>query len=179
MENLSAEDDKKRAARATSMAKDIGEILRTRILIFIPFFGAFLAFLFSKSDYLQGTIWLTKLWCLAVFGLGAVYAQTVASLLSAMEQIRMIANIYDGFDVMPEKDRQDLSVIVGQIPKAYAFQEKLFSWTMYVLYLTGGSMLLQIMFKDQAYEAFLWVTTKAFCHFGYTLMMGERLLSCS
>jgi len=179
MENLSAEDDKKRAARAASMAKDIGEILRTRILIFIPFFGAFLAFLFSKSDYLQGTIWLTKLWCLAVFGLGAAYAQTVASLLSAMEAIRAIVNIYDGFDAMPEKDREDLRAMIGRIPKAYAFQEKLFNWTMYILYLTGASMLLQIMFKNQIHEALIWLVTKAFCHFGYTMMMGDKVLSCS
>jgi len=179
MENLQAEDGKKRAAIAASMAKDIGEILRTRILIFIPFFSAFLAFVFAKSDYLQSTIWPTKLWCLAVFGLGAAYAQSVASLLSAMEKVRAIVNIYGGFDAMPEKDRENLKVMIGRIPKAYAFQEKLFNWTMYVLYLTGGSMLLQILFKNQAYEAVLWLVTKAFCHFGYTVMMGEKVLSCS
>jgi len=75
-----------------SMPKDMSDIVRAKILIFIPFFGAFLGFAFSKNDYLANSTLLMKIWCLAVFGLGAWYARTVSQFLWTLERLRMCLN---------------------------------------------------------------------------------------
>jgi hypothetical protein len=48
--------------------KDIGDIIRTKTLFFVPFFGAFVVFLLSKSDFILSgsTLWV-KLGCGVVF----------------------------------------------------------------------------------------------------------------
>ena len=44
-----------------SFLKDLADIIKNKTLFFIPFFGAFLAFLFAKTDYIKSAnfiIWI-------------------------------------------------------------------------------------------------------------------------
>jgi hypothetical protein len=38
-----------------SFLKDLADIIKNNTLFFIPFFGALLAFLFTKADYIKGS----------------------------------------------------------------------------------------------------------------------------
>jgi hypothetical protein len=64
-----------------SFLKDLADIIKNKTLFFIPFFGALLAFLFTKADYIKSSnavIWVL----LAVLLLASLrYIQLVSQLL--------------------------------------------------------------------------------------------------
>ena len=44
-----------------SFIRDFVNIIKNKMLFFFPFFGAFLAFVFTKSDYITNSNWTVKL----------------------------------------------------------------------------------------------------------------------
>lgn len=68
--------------------RDIADIIKNRTLFFLPFFGAFIAFLFSKSDYIRGAnpaIWVI---CIALFFVCIKYIRSASTLLWVLEGMR-------------------------------------------------------------------------------------------
>ena len=61
--------------------KDFVDIIKNTMLFFFPFFGAFLAFLFAKSDHVISANWAVKLLCTASFFVGIWYAYYVSQAL--------------------------------------------------------------------------------------------------
>ena len=59
--------------------KDCADMLRGRVLFFMPFFAAFVAFLVSKSDYVVNAAgWSVKLVCMITFLAGVGYAAFIS-----------------------------------------------------------------------------------------------------
>src|SRR5258705_8165349 len=76
-----------------SFLKDLADIIKNKTLFFIPFFGALLAFLFTKAEYIKGSN--AVIWVLLVVLLGASlrYIQIVSRLLWVIESLRFVFNI--------------------------------------------------------------------------------------
>lgn len=136
-----------------SFFKDMSDIVRGRIALFLPFFGAYLAFVLSKNDYVLSAIWPIKLWLAFVFFLGAFYASTAADALWAIENIKLMLsmNKASSGEIMKAASDTEKSAIVSvgtTIPKILSFEAKLFRWVMRVLYFTGGTAIISILFES-------------------------------
>jgi hypothetical protein len=64
-----------------SFLKDLADIIKDKTLFFIPFFGALLAFLFTKADYIKGSNAVIWVLLAALLGASLRYIQLVSRLL--------------------------------------------------------------------------------------------------
>jgi len=76
-----------------SFLKDLADIIKNKTLFFIPFFGALLAFLFTKSDYIKGSNAIIWLLLTALLGSCIRYIQLVSQLLWVIESMRFVFNV--------------------------------------------------------------------------------------
>jgi hypothetical protein len=127
--------------------RDIVDIIKNKLLFFFPFFGAFLVFLFNKSDYISSAGLSVKLLCGISFLAGIFYAAVVCEILWVIESTRL-AFTFANKDLpsISVEDRKNIIEVATRIPKMVAFENKLFRWTMYILWLTGFTTLVDIYF---------------------------------
>jgi hypothetical protein len=132
-----------------SFLKDLADIIKNKTLFFIPFFGALLAFLFTKADYIKSSN--AVIWVLLAVLLGASlrYIQLVSQLLWAIESLRFVFNIRKlGTGAWPEweKDKAasvDLLKLVPELMKAEGWW---FRKVMVLMYFALGLVLYDIFF---------------------------------
>jgi hypothetical protein len=134
-----------------SFIKDFVDIIKNKMLFFFPFFGAFLAFLFAKSDYIMSASWAVKLLCAASFFIGILYAYNVSQALWILESTRLVFTLQKTtkgafFPNLTDDERKTLREVLSKIGPIFGFEDKLFRRTMFLLYLTAASVLFDIYF---------------------------------
>jgi hypothetical protein len=134
-----------------SFIKDIVDIIKNKMLFFFPFFGAFLAFLIAKSDYVMNANWFIEFLCAATFLVGVFYAHTVSQALWVLESIRLVftlEKITRGAMIAsaPEKQRATIRYFLGKFGIIVDFEAKLFRRTMYLIYFTAANILFDLYF---------------------------------
>jgi hypothetical protein len=83
--------------------KDMGEFVRARNLFFIPFYGAFLAFIMTQSAYIINANPLVQL-LIAITFLGSVYyANIVSKYLWSLEMLRFLYGVQSKYKSLDEK----------------------------------------------------------------------------
>jgi hypothetical protein len=146
-----------------SFIKDFVDIIKNKMLFFFPFYGAFLAFLFAKSDYIMGASWAIKLLCGASFFVGIWYAYNISQALWILESTMLIFTLQKTtkgalFSDLTDDQREALREALSKIGPIFGFEDKLFRQTMFLLYLTAASVLFDIYFGKFVQE---WTTTFA------------------
>ena len=53
-----------------TFVKEMIDIIKNKLLFFMPFFGAFLAFLLTRHEYVIGANWIIKILCIVTLGAG-------------------------------------------------------------------------------------------------------------
>jgi hypothetical protein len=144
--------------------KDIGDVIRARNLFFVPFFGLFLTFLVARSDFVIKANPVIQVEAFITFLLGVYYSTVVSSLLSSLEILRtgynMALNSKYG-----SKIREQLPTVLvslddlgNQIGPTLKWERRIFKWTMYGLWMTTGSTLIQIYFVTLLFHLDRWVS---------------------
>jgi hypothetical protein len=134
-----------------SFIRDFVDIIKNKMLFFFPFFGAFLVFVFTKSDYVANSYWTVKLLCAASFFVGIWYAYNVSQALWLLESTRLAFTLDKTtkghvFAMLPDDQREAIRAALSKIGPIFGFEDKLFRRTMYLLYLTAASVLFDIYF---------------------------------
>jgi hypothetical protein len=134
-----------------SFLRDVADIIKNKMLFFFPFYGAFLALLFTTSEYVMQaslTVWIL---CAATFFAGISYAYQVSQTLWALESVRLVtvlskANL-NGFLSSITDDQKKAAVEISQkLAPMVAFEDKLFRRTMFLIYFTAIAVLFDIYF---------------------------------
>jgi hypothetical protein len=132
-----------------SFLKDLADIIKNKTLFFIPFFGALLAFLFTKADYIKSSnaiIWVL----LAVLLLASLrYIQLVSQLLWVIESLRFVFNIRKlGTGAWPdwEKDKAASVNLLKLVPELMKTEGWWFRKVMLLMYFALGLVLFDIFF---------------------------------
>jgi hypothetical protein len=132
-----------------SFLKDLADIIKNKTLFFIPFFGALLAFLFTKADYIKSSnaiIWVL----LAVLLLASLrYIQLVSQLLWVIESLRFVFNIRKlGTGAWPdwEKDKAASVDLLKLVPELMKTEGWWFRKVMLQMYFALGLVLFDIFF---------------------------------
>jgi hypothetical protein len=73
-----------------SFLRDIADMVKNKTLFFIPFFGAYLAFLLGKTDYIKGANFVIWIVLIAIFLMSVRYIPLVSDLLWAVESSRIV-----------------------------------------------------------------------------------------
>jgi hypothetical protein len=132
-----------------SFLKDLADIIKNKTLFFIPFFGALLAFLFTKADYIKGSNAVIWVLFAALLGASLRYIQLVSQLLWVIESLRFVFNIRKlGTGAWPEweKDKAasvDLLKLVPELMKAEGWW---FRKVMLLMYFALGLVLYDMFF---------------------------------
>ena len=132
-----------------SFLKDLADILKNKTLFFIPFFGAYLAFVLGKSDYLREANPVIWLMVTSIFFVSVRYIFLVSQLLWAIESSRLISNLLKmGVEpwVDKEKDTAALSQTMSLIPKMVAAEDWWYRLVMFLMYLASFTVLSDIFF---------------------------------
>src|SRR5260370_34885569 len=114
-----------------SFLRDYSDIIKNKMLFFFPFYGAFLALLFSKSEYVMQaspTVWIL---CAATFFAGIFYAYQVSQTLWALEHVRLVTILSktnpNGFISSITDDQKRAVVEISQkLGPMVSFEDKLF-----------------------------------------------------
>ena len=155
------------AAGDVDSFKDFGDLIRVRTLFFFPFYGAFLTFLFAKSQYIIDANAIIQIEFFATFLSGVSYAWTVAGLLSRIEETRLIMGVKlspfigEGL-IFPPAQLGGITAVLKSLLPAHNFEKKLFAWSMYLLWLTTGSVLFDIFFRKPIMAAICYVAARLF-----------------
>jgi hypothetical protein len=120
-------------------------------MFFAPYFGAFLAFLVAKSEYLVEANFIIQVEAVVTFVMGIYYSSVLSRHLSDLESIRAVHGLrlhpLVGQTLVEDKKLNDALITFGTtLPKTTAFEARLFKWTMQCLWLTTGSVLFDIFF---------------------------------
>lgn len=134
-----------------TVLKDLGDISRARNLFFMPFFGALLAFIVAKSDYIISSNIIIQAEVLITFCLGVLYAWIVTKHMVMLESIRFVqsANVTSEGFVFSNLSKKELEAITkaGYIIQAIIKGEQVFfKWTMRALWITTGTVFIDIFF---------------------------------
>ena len=131
-----------------SFLKDLADIIKNKTLFFIPFFGALLAFLFTKAEYIKSSnavIWVL----LAVLLLASLrYIQLVSQLLWVIESLRFVFNIRKlGTGAWPDWKHKAASVdLLKLVPELMKAEGWWFRKVMILMYFALGLVLYDIFF---------------------------------
>ena len=134
-----------------SFLRDFADIIKNKMLFFFPFYGAFLALLFSKSEYVMHATFAVWVLCTATFFAGISYAYQVSQTLWALEHVRLItvlnkANPKGIISSMTEDDKKAVGEIFQKLMPMVSFEDKLFRRTMLLIYFTAIAVLGDIYF---------------------------------
>ena len=137
-----------------SFLKDYSDALRGRVIFFVPFYGAFIAFLVSKSDYIVNGVFTLKIFCLTTFAAGMGYAAFLSETVWLIDSLRLIA-LTHGQPVgpslaalLPEKEREAVIRSISVAIKRIGIEYKLFRWMMWLLYITSVVIVWDLFFAQ-------------------------------
>jgi hypothetical protein len=129
--------------------RGITDIVKNRTLFFIPFFGAYLAFLFGKTDYIRGATPVVWLLLAAIFCMSVRYIYLVTDLLWAVEGIRMVF-VFRKAGIEPWKDKEkDVAAVIEVfklIPRMMEAEHWWFRKTMFLFYVASFIVLFDLFF---------------------------------
>ena len=131
--------------------RDVSEIIKARNIYFTPFFGAFIAFLVAKNEYISGAGWVIQIELIMTFLFGVSYAYTVSSFLSKLEGLRVMLCMKMSPFFGPELhftagEWASIDATMRTIGPAIRFESRLFRWVMRLLWLTTVSVMLDLYF---------------------------------
>lgn len=129
-----------------SFLRDFADIIKNRLLIFSPFFGVFLVFLFNKNDYVFLSPPGVKILCGICFLMGINYAATVSKLLSVLETLRVLPALAKRNETPTSSILPLLTEVTPKIGPMLNREGKLFKRTMFCLYFTAIFVLGDIYF---------------------------------
>jgi hypothetical protein len=124
----------------------MGELVRARNLFFIPFYGAFLAFIMTQSAYIINANPLVQLLIAITFLGGVYYANIVSKYLWSLEMLRFLYGVQSKYKSLDEKAIEAVSVLSATTQSLMYWEGKVLKWEMYLLWITTGSVLIDIYF---------------------------------
>jgi hypothetical protein len=127
----------------------LADIVKNKTLFFIPFFGALLAFLFTKADYIKGSNAVVWVLLTALLGASLRYIQLVSQLLWVIESLRFVFNIKKfGTGALPdwEKDKAASVYLLKLVPELTKAEGWWFRKVMLLMYFALGLVLHDIFF---------------------------------
>lgn len=132
-----------------SYLRDLVDIIKNKTLFFIPFFGALLAFLLTKSDFVKNSNFV--IWgLLAVLLASCVrYISLVSDLLWVMESLRFVFTIRkSGVEEWPTwaEDRKSATELLKLVPKLIALENWWYRRVMSMMYFALFLVLFDIFF---------------------------------
>jgi hypothetical protein len=128
-----------------SFLHDIADIVKNKTLFFIPFFGAYLAFLFAKSDYIKEANFVIWIFLGAIFLAGVRYIHLVSQLLWAAESSRLALRFRQlGYALTTEEEKKALQDVMALIPKMVAAEDWWFRRIMFLMYIGTFTVLIDI-----------------------------------
>jgi hypothetical protein len=139
-----AEDDRDPAD--LSYIRDLGEIVRARNLFFIPFYGAFLAFILTQSSYIINASIVVQILSGATFLVGAYYAAIVSRYLWMLEMFRFLHGTNSKYKHLDEDGAKALKALGSAALSNMKWEGRVFKWEMNLLWLTTGTVLIDIYF---------------------------------
>ena|ERR1700682_4310055 len=135
--------------------KDCAEMLRGRAIFFVPFFGAFVAFMVAKSDYILGASFTVKVACLITFAVGIAYAAFLSETIWLVDALRFTtASKNNSPETFTEPDRAAMKEGVTVLSKRLSIEYKLFRWMMWFLYMVSFVVVWDLFFS-KGFLAFL------------------------
>jgi hypothetical protein len=134
--------------------KGLTDIVKNKTLFFIPFFGAYLAFLLTKTEYIKSANFVIWLIIATIFFFSVRYIHLVSQLLWSIETCRMIFTFHKiGIDPWTdkEKDIATFSEVMKLIPKMVTAEDWWFKKIMFLMYLGTFCVLQDIFFGKYTY----------------------------
>jgi hypothetical protein len=131
-------------AGASLILKDMVDHIKNRLMIFMPFFGFFVVFLFNKSDYVMASTMFVQLLCAASFLGGLAYSVQVYRTIDAIETTRFVHTITTVSGRPFSQDEKVIEAVQGMgvvLTPMYQWETKLFKHVMRVLYFTAFAIL--------------------------------------
>jgi hypothetical protein len=133
---------------ASQFLKDCAEMLRGRVIFFIPFFGAFVAFMVAKSDYILAASFTVKAACLITFAAGIAYAAFLSETIWLVDALRFAtASKKQSPETFTEPDRAALKEGVAVLSKRLGIEYNLFRWMMWFLYMVSFVVIWDLFFS--------------------------------
>ena len=129
-----------------SFLKDLADIIKNKTLFFIPFFGAFLAFLFAKTDYIKSANFIIWIAIILLFLACIRYISLVSQLLWGIESARFVFNWHKARPdiVQSEKDKDAVLALFKLIPEMASTEDWWFRKIMLMMYLATFMVLSDI-----------------------------------
>lgn len=133
--------------------RDVADMVKNRTLFFLPLFGAYLAFLFGKSDYIKGAnvpIWIALA---TVFLMSIRYISLASDLLWALEGSRLAIKIRQMPNVeWPtwQNDHIALRDLMKVIPQLAAHEYWWYKKSMLAIYVCAFIILSDVFLRDVA-----------------------------
>jgi hypothetical protein len=131
-----------------SFMRDIADMVKNKTLFFIPFFGAYLAFLFGKADYIKGANFIVWIVLAVIFLMSIRYIALVSDLLWALESSRIIIKIRQMSNTEWPTWKTDHAALVGVmkvIPKLASAENWWYRKLMLTMY-SGTAIVLNDFF---------------------------------
>jgi hypothetical protein len=159
MSNTPVADQTQVTASDVTCLKDLGDIVRARNIFFVPFFGAFLAFLIAKSQYIIDASILIQIEAFVTFSLGVYYSSVVSNFLWTLDVLRFHHGIRLNPRLcpslrLPTDQSSAMSALFATVGPSIGHEDRLFRWTMRSLWLSTGTVLLDIFFGNAFLLAF-------------------------
>lgn len=147
--------------------KDLGDMVRSRTMFFFPFYGAFLTFLFAKTQYIQDANLIIQVESLITFLGGVSYAYMVARLISRVEEARFIMGLRTTLEnkedfLFSAEEKAAISAVLSSLGPSHSYEKKHFKWSMYILWITTGTVLMDIFLKRPETTAISFVACYVF-----------------
>jgi hypothetical protein len=119
----------------TSWFKDLTDIVKNKTLFFLPCFGAFLAFVFTQSEYIKDSNFVIWLLVGTILLMSMRYIHLVSQLLWAIESTRLSVKIHGmGYQKWSTKEADAKAIvdIMKIVPALYAAEDWWFNKIMYL-----------------------------------------------
>lgn len=134
-----------------SWFKDLTDIVKNKTMFFLPCFGAFLAFVFTQSEYIKGSNFVIWLLVASTLFMSIRYIHLVSQLLWAIESTRLSVKIHGmALQEWPAKEADAKAIlnVMKIVPTLYDTENWYFNKTMY-LFALGTIMVLFEKFFGQ------------------------------
>ena len=136
-----------------SFLKDMGDVVRSRNLFFVPFFGAFIAFLVTQSNYIKQAGSIIQIELFGMFILGVFYSYQLATFMHGLETLRFMSTMKSHpdlgkFFLTSDKEVAEFHRALITVQPAFKHEARLFKWTMRALWIVTSSVLMDVFLKD-------------------------------
>lgn len=149
-----------------SFFKDLADVIRAKNMFFVPFFGAFVAFLVAKVDAVMAGTWFFKFACVATFFTGIAYASVVSQLLWMLETLRFVVNLekfsegdFKPFEGVSSENPSDVKTgLAEQVIRSIRWENRIYRWVMWLLYFAALTALCEMYLRSTVLEPVLtWI----------------------